>query len=80
MTGDAAYAPDDRAEAIGYVRTRQAEHTYRVQAEALDEFAATCERLRAVKANSPFQRLGVEFHDSEALHQEHRAATTWAPP
>ena len=37
-----------------WLRATQAEHTYRVQAEAFDDLAATCERLRAVKANPSF--------------------------
>ena len=80
MTGGAAWAADDGAEAIEYLRTGQAGHTYRVQAEAIDECAASGERLRAVKTNPPFYRLRVEFRSGKALRQEHRAAAARALP
>ncbi len=42
-------------------RREKQNRTYRVSAEALDESAGSCERLRAVKANSPFHRVRLEF-------------------
>ena len=58
----------------------ESEHTSSADAGAFDDLAAAGERLGAVKANPPFQRLRVEFRSGEALDKKHRAATTWTPP
>jgi len=62
------------------LRKAQAEHTYREHAKVFDDFAATVERSRAVKANAPFHRLRVESRNGKPLNKKHWAATTWALP
>jgi hypothetical protein len=62
------YAASDRQwlpEAVECLRAGEAEHTYPVQAGGFDEFAASCERLRTVKANAQIH-YRVEFNCSEA--------------
>src|SRR5690242_16599618 len=71
---------DGCAEAVECLRAGEAEHTYPVQAAGVAEFAVSCERLRAVKANAPIQRRRVEFCCGEASYQEHGCSAKRAAP